>query len=452
MVLSLLLSACGAPPHRIPPIPPPTRALQDTPARDAQSRLLQEAHRAFGQERYRGAVVFFLRFVEDAPDSPRLAEVRWWLGRAYEQLGDYRAAMEQYRTIVSGMEVGQQDGARYEEYALRRLDELYQMRAESQRGRLGQLALRVPGDRLPSLSTLSAWFDELVQAGVTALLVDLEPVLMPAGTDIDMDVIRTGVAEAHRHGLLYWIRLDLHRGMSRAIRPEWAVRPCHGMAEDGGGRATLDVTNPAYQATVDEAVRRLSRANIDGLVLAARSADRFADECSEALLQGFTRSFGRHLTPDLLPGSAALQGDGVQERPGQFWRWAGWKARNYAQMAARLRKELRAARPTATLLTEIHPSTLTAPLQGLEQFGEDVAELAAKTGGWIVVRDAEAVEGLVLERLSRQIGTGGRVWVERTVKVTPARSVVTAVQELMAESGLDRWNVVIRIESGRDLP
>ena len=46
IVLSLLLSACAAPPHRSPPVPKPTRSPQDTPGQDAQSRLLQEAHRA----------------------------------------------------------------------------------------------------------------------------------------------------------------------------------------------------------------------------------------------------------------------------------------------------------------------------------------------------------------------------------------------------------------------
>lgn len=452
MVLSLLLSACVAPPHRISPIPPPTGVPHDTPARDAQSRLLQEAHRAFAQERYRAAALFFHRFADDAPDSPRLAEARWWLGRTYEQIGDYRAAMEQYRAIAAGMERGQQDGARYEGHALRRLDELRQTQAEQRSGRSSQLALRLRIDRLPPLPTLASWFEELAQAGVTALVIDPEPVPRSDRTGVDVETIRAGAAEAHRHGLLYWIGLDLHRGMGQAVRPEWAVRRCHGMAEDGGGGSTLDVTNPAYQASVEEMVRTLSGAGIDGLVLAARSADRFADECSVESLQEFARSFGGNLTPEWLSGAAALPGEGVQERPVQYWRWAGWKARRYVQVAARLRNVLREARPTATLLTEIHPSTLTAALQGLEQFGEDIVELVAQTGGWIVIRDVETIDEQALEKLNRQIGTTGRVWVERSVKATQNRPVMTVVRELIAGAGLDRWNVLIRIESGGDLP
>src|SRR5690349_8533785 len=140
LMFSVLLSACAAPPHPIPPIPAP-RAPLGHPARDAQSRLLQEAHRAFAQERYRAAGLFFHRFTDDAPDTPRLAEARWWLGRAYEQMGDYPAAMEQYRAIAAGMEKEQQDGALYEEQALRRLDELRQSHAEQPAGRSSQLAL-----------------------------------------------------------------------------------------------------------------------------------------------------------------------------------------------------------------------------------------------------------------------------------------------------------------------
>jgi hypothetical protein len=169
-------------------------------------------------------------------------------------------------------------------------------------------------------------------------------------------------------------------------------------------------------------------------------------------LQEFARSFGGNLTPEWPSGAAALPGEGVQERPAQYWRWAGWKARSYVQASARLRNVLREARPTATLLTEIHPSTLTAALHGLEQFGEDIVELVAQTGGWIVVRDVETIDEQALEKLNRQIGTTGRVWVERSVKATQNRPVLTVLPELIAGPGLDRWNVLIRIESGGDLP
>ncbi len=452
MVLSLLLSACAAPPLRPPSVPPPTNVPYDNLAREAQIRLLQEAHRAFGQERYRAAALLFYRFVEGAPNSPRLAEARWWLGRASEQIGDYRAAMEQYRTIASGMERGQQDGTRYEGYALRRLEELYQTHGTPRSGRMGQLVLRVPLARFPPLSTLSSWLDELTQVGVSALLIDPEPVLKAGGTDIDVETIRAGAVEAHRHGLLYWIGLDLHRGMGRAMRPEWAVQRCNGMAEDSGGGATPDVTNSAYQVAVEETVRMLSGAGIDGLVFAARSADRFADECSVESLQQFARLFGSDVTPDALFGPAVLEGASGPGRSGQYWRWAGWKARSYVQMVARLRKVLREARPTATLLTEIHPSTLTAPLQGLEQFGEDIVELVAQTGGWIVVRGMEPVDEQALENLYRQLGTKRRIWVERSVKATKDRSVMTAVHELIKEGGLERWNALIRVEFGEGVP
>jgi hypothetical protein len=394
----------------------------------------------------------FHRFADAAPDSPRLAEARWWLGRAYEQIGDYPAAMAQYRTIARGMPIRQQEGTLYEGEALRRLDELRQIYAEQRNKRSKQLALRLRPDQLPPLPTRASWFEELVQAGVTALTIDPEPIPTSGHTGVDVELLSAVAAEAHRHGLLFWVGLDLHRGMGRAVRPEWTVRRCHAMAEEGGEEAPLDVTNPAYQASVEEEVRVLSSTGIDGLVLAARSTGGFADECSAESLQAFARSFGRDLTPESLSGTAASPGDGAQEQPVQYWRWVGWKVRSYVQWAVRLRKVLRAVRPTATLLTEIHPSTLAAPLQGLEQFGEDVMELVTHTGGWIVVRDTEAVDGQALEKLDRQIGARGRVWVERTVKAADARPVVAVVQQLTGEAGLDRWNILIRIKSEGDLP
>lgn len=452
MVLSLLLSACVAQPHRSPPVQKPTRVPQDSPAHDAQSRLLQEAHRAFLQERYRAAVLFFNRFAEVAPNSPRLAEARWWLGRAYEQIGDYRSAMEQYRAIAANMETAQQDGTSFEGDALRRLDELRQVSADQRNGRLSQLALRLGMDRLPPRATLASWLEELVEAKVMALVIDFGSGPTVGLTATDLEAIKGSVTQAHRQGLQLWIRLDLHRGIGRNSRPEWIVRRCYGRADNGDGDAPLDVANPAYQAAVEETVRVLSSLDIDGLVLAARSTDRFADECSEESVQEFSRWVGGNLTPEWPSGTAVVPGDSTQERPVQYWRWVGWKARSYAQWAMRLRKVLRTARPTAILLTEIHSSTLAAPLQGLERFGEDVAEMVAHTGGWIVVRSDESIDAQALERLHRQIGAKGRVWVERLPKTTQDRAGLTALRELITGFGLDQWSVLIRVDSGEAIP
>jgi hypothetical protein len=414
--------------------------------------LLQEAHRAFSQERYRAAVLFFSRFAEVAPDSPRLAEARWWLGRAYEQIGDYRSAMEQYRTISANMKAQPQDEPSFEVDALRRLDELRQVSAEQRNGRAGQLALRLGMDRLPPHAALASWLEHLVEAKVTALVID--PGSSPTFrlTATDSEAIKGSVAEAHRQGLQVWIRLDLHRATGLEVKPEWIARRCYGTAEDGGGAVALDVTNPAYQAAAEETVQILTGVGIDGLVLAARSTIGFADECSTESLQEFTRSLGGNLTPESSSGLAALPGDSAQARPVQYWRWAGWKARSYVQWIVRLRKVLRAARPTAILLAEIHSSTLAAPLQGLERFGEDVAELVARTGGWIVVRGDESLEARALDKLHRQIGAKGRVWVERSLKTTEESPVLPALPDLIEGFGLDQSNVLIRTEFGVGVP
>jgi tetratricopeptide (TPR) repeat protein len=101
-LLSLcLLSACTSQTIQIPVLPPSDEGPLGDPARDAQARLLAEAHRAFAQARYPTAVLFFTRFIERAPDSPLAAEARWWLGQAHEQLGDYAAAMQEYRIVAA---------------------------------------------------------------------------------------------------------------------------------------------------------------------------------------------------------------------------------------------------------------------------------------------------------------------------------------------------------------
>lgn len=454
LALSLcLVSGCAPLASRLPSIPSPNQVLHNNPAYDAQVRLLQEAHRAFVQERYPAAALFFNRFIDDATESPRLAEARWWLGRTYERLGDYRSAMAQYRLLATESAAQQADGALYEGYALRRLDDLRRPRIDGHHGDAMQLALSVTVDQLPPITGLVPWLQELAQAGVTVLAIAPAQAPKSGIQAFNVEMVRSVAAETHRLGLLLWVVLDLHDGSGLDVRPEWMAATRQAARPDGASRSSVDVAHPGYQAYLEEMVRRLARAGCDGVVLAMRSTAGFGEEFSDESLRLFAASFGLNGTLEEIFGSRTSTDITEQGQSATYWRWVGWKARSYAQWTVRLRKVLRERNPAATLSIEVRQSSLTMPLQGLEQFGEDVAELSSNAGGSLVVRH-EGIEGeAALEKLGRQLGGPDRVWIGLSVKTLTRPIAMEEFNQSIADRAiLSRWNRVIHAESAQTIP
>lgn len=453
-MLSLcLLSACVPQAGRFPSIPPSNQVPHNNPAYDAHVRLLQEAHRAFVQERYPAAALFFNRFIDDATESPRLAEARWWLGRTYERLGDYPGAMAQYRVLATESTAQQADGALYEGYALRRLDDLRRPRLDRPHGDTSQLALRVTMDQLPPSTGLEPWLQDLAKAGVTILAI--APAQAPnSGTqEFNVETVRSVAVETHRLGLLLWVVVDLHNGSGLDVRPEWMATTRHAPRSDDASRSTVDIAHPGYQAYLEEMVRRLARAGCDGVVLAARSTAGFGEEFSDESRRLFAASFGLNGTLEEIFGSMASTDISEQGQSATYWRWVGWKARSYAQWTVRLRKVLRERNPAATLSIEVRQSSLTTPLQGLEQFGEDVAELSPNVGGSLVVRHEEMVGEAALEKLGRQLGGPDWVWIGLSVKTSTRPITTEEFNRSVADLAVfGRWNRVIRAESTQTIP
>ena len=448
-----LLSSCTPRISQLPTIPPPRHVSHDDPALDAQSHLLQEAYRAFVQERYSTAILFFQRFVDDATDSPRLAEVRWWLGRTYEQLGDYRAAMAHYRVVAAGQLSQQVNRTLYEGHALRRLDELRVLRADQLNGQTRQLAIRVAIDQLPPPQNLKAWLHELAQGGVTSLLVELLRKHDSGWVALRSKSMEWIVSEAHRAGLSVWIVLDVHRAQGPDLKPEWLGEIAGSRAGEERVPARPDIANPKYQAYLEDLVRSLSRKGYDGLFLPARSEAGFATVFTEDSFREFSSSFGLNLSPHQMLTEEQSAEELSQGRTAAYWRWVGWKAVNYASLAARLRKALRETNPTATVVIEVHRATLTSPLQGLEEYGEDIIELLQRTGGGVMVRHDNTGVETPVEQLEQQLGERDRFWIGIPViadTITPsAAGLKTALSSL---PHFDGWNILVMTDSASAVP
>lgn len=453
LLLLCLFSACSQKPVRLPTLsapPLPSHAPQPTPARDAQIQLLQEAHRAFKEERYTAAALFYQRFTDVAEDSPRLAEAHWWLGRCHEQLGDFSAAMGQYRLVASGSLLRQTEGARYESQALRRLDELYGLRAPQHSRTVAQLGIRLRVDQLPPMTQLSSWFHDMSQAGVVAIAV--APAIQ-SREGFGLELVREIAAEAHRLGMLFWVALDLHQGDGMEIRQEWQATIIDSVGHKDNSALRIDVAHPDYQSYLEGMMRMLARAGCDGVLLTARSRTGFADEFSSESFREFAASLGRSVNPGELWGGESLPHATIRDRSAEYWRWVGWKARNYGQLVKRLRQVLRDHHHAATLAVEVHHSSLTAPLEGLKEFGEDVTDLATQTGGSVVVRREGQDGEAALQKLGRQAGVPERVWVGVTVKAgSSLPSMAELNRSIRDRDEYARWNLLVEIESMQAVP
>jgi tetratricopeptide (TPR) repeat protein len=445
-----LLSACVHQPDRVSSIVSPPPAPSGDPARHAQARLLEEAHRAFNEARYPAAIVFFQRFVEIARDSPRLAEAYWGLGGAFEKVGDIPAAMAQYRIVAGGSLARQADGGLYEGRALRRLDELVSRPAARPEQQGTGLALRLGIEHLPPITHLSAWFRELAESGVTAVAV--APAML-GREKFGPELLGAIVTDAHRHGVLLWVAFDLHQGHGLDIRPEWTVSTRQGDRQKGRPTLSVDVANPSYQSYLEEEFRAVVRTGCDGVLLEARSVPGFSDEFSAESLRAFAESFRVNPSPDDLFGPAAPSEGGASVKSAARWRWAGWKSRSYSSLVTRLRLALQEENPTSNLLVEVHESSLNLPLEGLDRYGEDVTELVRRSGGAVVVRRERSGEGTGLETLGRQGALSSRAWVSVGVEVgssPPSMGEVKAAAIGFEVYG--RWNMLIEIEPARPLP
>jgi hypothetical protein len=440
LALSLaLMCACSlrlAPP---PPSAPPLEQIHDDPARDAQLSLLREAHRAFAQERYPAAALFFRRFVDSTPRprAPQSAEARWWLGRSYEQIGEYRTAIAEYRVLATGDAGGDSQTQLYQQQALQRLDQLRQVPGGLPVTVARQVALGVPLSQFPPVSAWVAWLQALLKVGVTTVLLD------PAGSDWDNDrnpeTVQAFVGVAHLAGLSVWGALDPHQGRGIALRPEWLSRSLVKMEavlndhEPTGAPAMLpDPLHSDYLTVIVERATVLLRAGCDGILLRARETQGFAQDFSDGSFQRFASAFGLTITPQQLLGDSVGGEAMVYDRESTYWRWVGWKARSYATAAARIRKLIREANQVGRLLIEVHGSTVSEPVIGLEQYGEDLNDLFQRSGGELVVRTEDSKSPALLEQVAQQVGSSDRLWLVRPVTVPDTTPLVEWTEGLGA--------------------
>ena len=440
-LLLVVLSGCASLTHRFPPSMPPATSGID-PALDAQTRLLESAYRAFGQERYPLASALLQRFVDSNPNSPRLSEARWWLARSYEERGDLPAALSAYRALVGEAPRSTKLAGRYEYHALSRLDEFRRSLGLSSLLERRQIALWLTGVDWLSIPDVGLWIAQLADAGVTALIVEAGSpsfetmqsgsrgvYFQTSNAPVVEDRFTVIVPAAHAKGMAVLASLNLHEPGWTTVNPEWGIVMANGTDQVFQTVGHVDMLHPDYQRFVGEVTQDLLSTDIDGLVVGARRTKGFAEEWSPTSRRMFEMQF----EPSFDSHDQSVSPDA--------WRWAGWKTRTYLGFVARLTQQLRQTRPGLLVAVAVHEGAVLSPADALKEYGEDVFETRQR-GLHLVVQpepgmsersdEQRAKLETVQQRLAPMPGDERQLWLGMTLGAADPSSLVTAVSAILA--------------------
>jgi len=436
VLLAAILVAAGC---AQPPVSPPARVSPRIPVPiEAQSRLLQNAQSHYADGRYLIAANLLRHLIDTYPESQFLLEARWWLARSYEQLGDLKGALAEYRVIADPARTSILGEESDRMTAQRRIIELEQLLGPSPSNSNGRTAILIPSHHLAAIPDLDHWLQSLTQAGITTLVLEVgtrhrteqgirqrsksaatRQTQAPAGVyfrtgraNLLQDFIGKAIPVAHRHGLSVFGAITLRRMNWLESRREWADWFYDSVNRRLKPSSNLDLLNPAFQEYLTGFLTDLADTGIDGVLFRADAPMGPTEGLSSYGLAGFERDFGRTLDPGkLLPRTDHGTSASRQEHPPEFWRWTGWKARETLKVMDQLRRAMRQHSPRLLFALEVHPNTVTAPAEALMQYGEDLLEAKRSRFDSYLISVQRAVTPNIVERLIELLGRADRIWV-----------------------------------------
>lgn len=446
VLLTAILVAAGC---AQPPVSPGARITPQIPvAIEAQSRLLQNARAHYTEGRYLLAANLLRHLIDTYPESQFVLEARWWRARSYEQLGDLKGALVEYHAIADPAETSILGEESDRLTARRRIVELEQVLGPSAVSSNGLTAILIPSHQLSDIPDLDQWMQSLTQAGVTTLVLEVgtkqvtkhrakqeskahsrRQVRAQTGVyfrtgraNLIQDFIGQTVSVAHRHGLSVFGAVTLRRMSWLESRPEWADWFFDLARHQLKPSSSMDLFNPAFQEYLTGFFTDLADTGIDGVLFRADAPIGPTDGLSSYGLAGFERDFGIRLDPQKLfarsdqtvPAPRSLepqsQPQARQEHQPEFWRWAGWKTRETLKVIDQLRRAMRQQSPRLQFAFEVHPEAVTAPVEALMQYAEDLQETKRSRFDSYLIGVQHAATPSIVEPLIELLGGTDRIW------------------------------------------
>ncbi|HZC68204.1 MAG TPA: tetratricopeptide repeat protein [Nitrospirales bacterium] len=413
MIVLATLPACAsratkAPPARVP-----------MPSSEVIASILQAGRQAAAQGQFDRAINLFRRVQEGYPSAPDRPEATLLLAQTLERNQEIASALTEYRRLVSEYPQSPQ--------------------AVLAHAKIPDLERQLPVVRLPGVQLLGAYvgpedlesldereLNRLRQSGTNTVVVGIArnrasitveggpakgapPTPTAAGvyfkTDwapVIQDRLAAVVGAAHRQSLQFWAAVSVRRmdWVDPALGwADWRYIPRTGQLEPA---ETLDLLHPGLRDYLVGFFTDLAATGIDGMLLLADPPSAANEGFSPQALRRYERDVGQALDPGRL---LLTQGrDQTLTYAPEFWRWAGWKQREYAKALEGVMGAVRASYPALKVGMEVHPETITSPQTALASYAEDLLDLrryrydyiaiaGMSSPGAMVTKAAEIVRG-----------------------------------------------------------
>jgi hypothetical protein len=438
-------------PNQAAPLP---EIEQTQKIREIHERLFQEAQHHFEARDFPKAIRELTRLLELNPQSDLEEDGHWWLGQSYDQVKDWESAQREYRLLASGP-IGQ----RYQSHSVQRLKEIQGLLEQHESPPKDTQAIRFALNQLPGADGFEQGIKKMKQDGVTTLLIDLgcqrttlnnslseNSEQLPGMGELQA-LLRSYVGRSHRAGLLMYVGVNLRCLGHWAPSKHQAWRDRMYQVDTGTFQATpwFDLFHPAYQEFLSRFLTRLCKEGVDGLVFLNDHPLGLVDGVTQIGVKRFEKQFGVTFEPSeifhqgfdplrIAKGSQRLSGTaGSSAKDSQFWRWAGWKARERLTILEAVVDRLRSQYPSVQFGLELHPHALTDPVGALVKYAEDAMDATRRPFSFFFVRpeidrqstftEKAVIEKLrristkaVLDRLLPVVDGPRRVWVSMPAK------------------------------------
>ncbi len=368
-------------------VPPPRTA-----AVEGEQRALAEAKAHFEAGRSTTAARLLRHFLELHPHTPNAVDARWLLGRAHEQLGEWHAALAQYRLIAN--EATRPPGLTpvMNTQVRDRIAVLTRTLGRASPSSSGFAAIALDPAHFPDPSQWQQWLTPLLAEGITTLIIDVAPIVRPASAPtergvyfrttwarLERDLFTELVPLAHDLGLTVFASLDLTQMPWLDPTLGWTSYVWDETSRQVVPSTSFDLLHPSVQEYLMGFLSDLARTQVDGLVALLGSRTGPRAHISPRGLAQFGQASGVELDPERM----LRYGRGVGREGGTtpadpiadtFWRWAGWQARERLNVLARIRAAMRQVRSGLQVTVAFHDVALSLSAMALIEHGEDLLE------------------------------------------------------------------------------
>ena len=251
-----------------------------------------------------------------------------------------------------------------------------------------------PGDAITHKAALRSWIASMKGNGTNTLLLQRH---LSGQLNIPWNGF---VREAHRQRVRVYAVINLREEKVEGDFRKWSDMRLNVDGGDLRRSGSPDLLHPEVQKSIKRASLELATAGVDLIVFRFDPPSGPYDGFSRYGLDGFQRDFHHRPSPRKLFTSASRRW--TQDSPGavpvarvrggfapEFWRWAGWKNREYLNILDDVMVAVRQQHPGARFGIELHADTMADPRRALVRYTEDFLESRRRSFDRFIVAVSE---------------------------------------------------------------